>query len=79
MESGAVDMGEIGSETKIPQTTRLRMKCLEWRPVGARHRHLRIFTTEEEIAIPEFIVANYIIPRALCTVKISGGLPCKCS
>lgn len=35
--------------------------------MDTRSRHLRIFTTEEAIAIREPIVANYVIPRASFT------------
>jgi hypothetical protein len=60
IEAGATDIGKIGHEIKIPQTTLYRWyhtwkEFLAWRPwrVDDRHHHLRIFTVDEETAIRE--------------------------
>jgi hypothetical protein len=74
IEPGATDLGKIGSETRISPTTLYLWYPTwkdrpQWRPwrVEETDRHLRIFTTEEEIAIREFITANYVTPGALFT------------
>jgi hypothetical protein len=68
------DIGKIGHETKISQTT-LYHWCHTWKefpawlplPVDHRDCDLCIFTVEEEAAIREFIIADYVIPVTLFT------------
>jgi hypothetical protein len=67
-------MGKIGSEPRIPQTTLYRWyrtwkERSQWRPWGVEESdcHLRIFITDEEIAIREFLIANYVISGRLFT------------
>jgi hypothetical protein len=68
------DMGKVGHETQIPQSTLDRWYKAwradhDWRPwrLQAHAEHECIFTNEEEQAIREFIVANYLIPGRLFT------------
>jgi hypothetical protein len=75
LEDGATDMGSIGHETKIPQTTLYRWHVMwrtdpGWRPWGRKTREAdprRIFSEGEETALREFIIANYVVPGALFT------------
>jgi hypothetical protein len=66
VEDGAIDMGAIGHQTKIPQATLYRWRKnwqsdSEWRPWGRKTRDdipHRIFSDEEETTIREFIITN---------------------
>jgi hypothetical protein len=67
-------MEKIDIKTKIPQTTLYRWyrtwkECPKWCPWRAEesYRHLCVFTTEEKIAIREFIIANFVISDILFT------------
>jgi hypothetical protein len=75
VDDGATDMGAIGHQAKIPQTTLYRWhrnwrQDPEWRPWGRKVRDdppRRIFSDEEEAALREFIIENYVVPGALFT------------
>jgi hypothetical protein len=74
IENDLQTLGKIGHETQIPQSTLYRWHKTwrtdqSWRPwrEQAHAEHQRIFTKEEEEAIREFIVTNYLIPARLFT------------
>jgi hypothetical protein len=75
LDDGATNMGSIGHETKIPQATLYRwhknwQNDRDWRPWGRKTHEdppRRIFSDEEETALREFIIANYVTPGTLFT------------